>query len=265
MTKTTHLMRVGVLALSMAGLAFADNVVQYDIGTNQTSTATQNRISFGASGSNANNLVGTNIAIPTLARLSGSPWSGISCVNCLLSFVTGAINSYTSSGPGPFPTSSTYQFGGGGTATITGGVDFNSNGIFDPGDIAVGSSLLTGFFLGNASTITGSNPAIDYRVTAGVVLNSQNTQLNQRLFGGQIPGPVWTGVLNIGFKPFGTPPPGPSTGAFSSPTFTSSQIVNGSLLNSAPVPEPGSVLLFSSITGFLGIGLVLRRRRMNQA
>jgi len=261
--KLTTFIRVAGLAISMAGLAFADNVVQYNVITNQNSTATQNKISFGTTGATSNQLVGTNLAITSLSRLAPSLLSGINCISCTLNFNTGTLASYTSSGPGPFPTTANYQFSGGGTATIMGAIDFNGDNIINGNDIAYGN-LLSGFFLGNVSTLAGSNPAIDYRVTAGMILNSQNLQLNQALFGSQIPGPVWTGVLNLGFKPFGTPPPGSAIGLYGSRTFTSSRIVLGSLVNSAPVPEPGSVLLFSSITGFLGIGLMLRRRRMNQ-
>lgn len=58
------------LAVLTAAFAFADNVVLYNTVSNTTSTAGANTVSFGVQGTNANMLVGTNIAmgVATLGR-----------------------------------------------------------------------------------------------------------------------------------------------------------------------------------------------------
>jgi len=243
-------------------LAFADNVVLYDVAANKTSASGLNTIYFGLGGGpNSGLLVGQNISITTANQIS----PGLvlkNCIGCTLNFTSGAVSSYSPGTPGPFgglPNQS-WAFSSGGAASITGGVDLNENGILDAGDIAAGSNLLSGYFL-NSPTVT-SNPNSDLRVAAGLILNSQNTQLNQYFFGKPIAGPVWTGSLTLLFNPNGRPKPPGGTPAL--PTFISQTIISGSLVNSSPVPEPGSVLLFSSVTGFLGLGLMLRRRRANQ-
>jgi len=261
--KLTTFIRVAGLAVSMTGLAFAESVVLYDVANNQVSTAGSNTVSFGVSGPNAYQLVGTNIAIPTLSRLSPGPISGLNCTGCVMSFISGTLTSYTSGGiwpnSGGWGMNPVWNFGSGGTALITGGIDINNDGdLLDAVDIAAGSTLLSGSFI-NSTTVSG-NPTTDLVVATGLILNSQNQQLNQFFFGQALAGPVWTGSLNLQFSPFGTPkPPGGNAGL---QTFTSEGILNGSLVNSTP--EPGSVLLFSSITGILGFGLVMRRRRANQ-
>ena len=190
---------------------------------------------------------------------------GDNIVECerTLEFIARALSIRPNSHIVPFgsPLTPTWTFASGGSAAITGGVDLNGNGFLDAGDIAAGSTLLSGTFLN--SPTASSSVGTDVRVAAGLILNSQNTALNQYFFGKPLAGPVWQGSLNLLFNPFGKPrPPGGTTAL---PTFVSKTIVSGSLLNTNAVPEPGSVLLFSSATGFLGIGLMLRRRRANRA
>ena len=256
--KLTTFIRVAGLAVSMTGFAFAESVVLYDVANNQVSTATTGTVSFGVSGPNAYQLVGSNIAISTLSRLSPGPISGLACSACVMNFTSGFLTpgGYTPGGiwPGGWGMNPVWSFDSGGSVSIFGSVDLDGDNILD----IVNQPLLTGSFI-NSTTVTG-NSATDLVVASSLVLNSQNTQLNQYFFNQALAGPIWTGALNLNFNPFGTPqPPGGNAGL---QTFTSERILNGSLVNSTP--EPGSVLLFSSITGILGFGLMMRRRRANQ-
>lgn len=265
------------IATIASGLACASNIVQYQVVSNSTSVYTNtssepnvkipvsNALQFnqqGAPSTTANTLVGTNISIGSLSRLLPNPTLTASCYQCALTFQTGTLQSYQNVGgqtwPNGYPVYPTYTFNQGGTATITGGVDWNGNGILDVDDIPANSVLMTGSFIG-AVTVNGMGTTTDYQAAAGIVLNSQNQQLNTRLFGSPFAGPIWTGQMNLVFNPFGPRPLGSSN---SLPLFNSSTIISGSFVNSA-VPEPGSVLLFSSLTAILGIG-VMRRRRVQQ-
>ena len=253
--------------LALAGSLFADNTVVYTTVSNTASTATTNVVSFNATGptaSTANRLLGTSIGITTLS--SPSPLASLTCFSCTLTFSTGTLSSYS---PGPldpfgWPTNPSAVFNSGGFAVITGGVDLNGNNIFDAGDIGFGdptnTQLLTGSFMSSV-TMTRRVPAsLDGRVLAGLILNSQNTTLNNYLFGNPLGGPRWTGSLSLSFTPFGNP----LTTGTTIQNFVSDKIVQGSLTNVTVVPEPGSILTFSAITGVLGIGLLLRRRRTAQ-
>lgn len=256
----TKFLSVAVLG---SGLAFANNIVVYNTvsNTNTDTVLDTNRITFGKTGPNALKMVGKSIGITSLSRLLPNPTVNLSCVNCTLNFVTGLNTGYTPGGfgPGGAPLNPSWSFASGGSASIVGSIDLNGDNVLNAldGDI-VNQTLLTGSFINsaNASSIAANG---DTRIATGLILNSQNTTLNQYLFGNPFGGPVWTGSMNIVFNPFGTRPVG-STVAL--PTFSSKAIISGSLVNSA-VPEPGSVLLFSSITAILGIG-VARRRRQQQ-
>jgi len=264
--KLTTFIRIAGLAISMAGLAFADNVMLYNTVNNATSTTGANKVSFAMTGAGTNNqrLVGQNISISTLSSLSPGPITLRNCFSCVLNFSSGVGASYVAGTPGPLGgrPNQIWTFASGGAASITGAVDSNNNGFLDAGDIGGGASmtLLSGTFLNSPTVTMFPIKPTDYRVAAGLILNSQNTQLNQFFFGSPLAGPVWTGTLNLNFNPFGTPVPG--GGTLGLPTFTSKTIISGSLVNTSPVPEPSSILLFSAVTGFLGIGLAMRRRRV---
>lgn len=266
LTKILSLAAVG------CGLTFANNIVQYQVVSNSSSVYTNpvgfpnykigvsNAIQF--SNSTSNTLVGTGIAIGSLSRLLPNPALTATCNQCSLTFQTGTLQSYQNVGGqtwlNGYPKNPSYSFNQGGTAAIYGGVDWNGNGILDADDIPTGSVLMTGSFIGPVS-VSGMGPTTDYQAAAGIVLNSQNQQLNKYLFGNPFAGPVWTGQMNLVFNPFGPQSPGNSN---SLPLFNSKTIISGSFVNTA-LPEPGSVLLFSSLTAILGIG-VLRRRRAQQ-
>lgn len=249
------------LAALGCGLTLANNIVVYTTvsNTNTNTTTGDNRITFGKTGVNAFKMVGANIGVTSIARVLPNPLVNLSCISCTMNFVTGTNTSYSPGGfgPGGAPLNPSWTFASGGSASIVGSVDLNGDNVLNAldGDI-VNQTLLTGSFI-NSATASSIAANGDTRVAAGLILNSQNTTLNQYLFGNPFGGPIWTGTMNIVFNPFGTPPPIGGTTAL--PTFTSKSIISGSLVNSA-VPEPGSVLLFSSITAILGIGLVRRRR-----
>lgn len=266
-----------MLSLSAVGcgLAFANNIVDYAVLSNAQSMYTNpvgqpnikigvsNAIQFnrtGASPATFDRLVGTNISITDVTRLLPNPLLSRNCIACSLTFTTGTLNNYSNPSGSVFlngyPVTPTFVFNAGGSASITGGVDLNNNGILDAGDIPAGSTLMSGNFIGPV-TASSDHTTTDFRAVAGIILNSQNAQLNQYLFGNPFSGPVWTGVMNITFNPFGPMPIGSNNNL---PLFNSRTIISGSLVNSA-VPEPGSVLLFSSLTVVLGIGIARRRRQ----
>jgi hypothetical protein len=244
----------GLTAL-VVGSAFAETVV-YGLASNVASGPTSNLVSFGTTGTNANLLVGSNIDIVSVTRTVPGPSLFRQCIGCVLNFTSGALSSYTKGGtfPNGYPMNPVWEFSSGGSASITGGVDLNDNGILDAGDIAAGSTLMSGHFL-NSPTVTGTSTS-DLTVAAGLILNSQNTTLNQFFFNQTLGLPTWQGTLSMTFLPFGLQPP---TSTFFVRTFSSSEIHSGTLTN--VVPEPSSIMLFSTILG--GIGFAIARRRKN--
>jgi len=237
-----------ILFVTMSGMAYANPIVTYQITPGQISTPTSN-VTFSRTGLFADVLRGINISIDSLLGQGMGPSILRNCIGCTLEFTSGVGVTYAGAVGSPF-NSETWTFASGGTAVIKGGVDLNSNGILDAGDITAGSTLLSGFFL-NSPTVSRSSA--DHVLGAGLILNSQNQQLNQYMFGQPLGGPIWTGSLSIRFNP----------GQYTAwtggiPSFSSTVIVNGSLVNEVPEPNSGLILLLS--TGLLGIGLGLRRR-----
>jgi hypothetical protein len=158
------------------------------------------------------------------------------CINCSIDFTTGAHSSNATVGGVP-----TYFFNGGGTFTITGGVDKNLNKVLDPSDISQ-RTLMTGTFTNSEVDVTGPG---NKKVNISTVITSIDPALLHFL---GLPSAVYSGVFHLDFSASTTP--------FHS--FRSSTVGSGDFNQSPPVPEPGTVLLLGS--GLLGFGYLSRRR-----
>lgn len=140
-------------------------------------------------------------------------------VSCKLDFKTGDLDSTTMD---------QWIFKTGGTMTIVGGVDLDDNGSIGPGDIPVGTTLLSGAFSGVplpsvTITILGSQ----LRAT-GPVVDHKDTQL-LAFFG--LPDVSFDGALLVGFGSDASPPS----------VFTSSAVFSGNVSNvqsSESTPTP---------------------------
>lgn len=234
MAKKFFLTSVVMALVLMLGLSLspapakADAVL--DFGINAPTAGT---ISY-AGGNNP--LVGAGISVDTVVGLSTPLNSGVvvPVVGGVLNFTTGNLTGSTAS---------TWIFGPGGTITLTGGVDLNGGGI-GPGDIPLGTTLLTGTFfnpIGDAAVVTAF--AGTFRI-AGASFSDLKDRSLLAFYG--LPFAGYGGDFNISFNAAGAPPG----------TFTSTQVLSGDVTNS--VPEPATMLLLGS--GLLGIGVYARRR-----
>jgi hypothetical protein len=177
-------------------------------------------------------LVGTNIQVDAVVGDSTPANAGVpgSCLSCMLNFTTGGL---TSSGGG------SWNFGSGGTVTITGGVDLPS-----APDIALGSTLLTGSF--NSATVVDLGFQ-NFMISFGTFFDTKHPDL--LAFYGLAPGTPFEGAFSLTFNSLNPSP----TGA-----FASTSILNGNVVN-AVVPLPAAVLLFGS--GLAGL-LAAKGRRL---
>jgi hypothetical protein len=186
---------------------------------------TSGSVSF-AGGSNP--LIGSNIEVDNVVGLSTPDHANVQavCLSCVLNFTTGGL---TDAG-GPPPSGSNngwWSFGSGGSITITGGVDFQ--GV--PGDIALGSTLLTGSF---NSAFVRDLGVQGFQVTFGTFLDQKHPDL--LAYYGLTPGTPFEGAFTLLFA---SPNPGVG-GAFASTSIFSGNVVN------AVVPLPAAVWLFGS-------------------
>jgi hypothetical protein len=218
-----------LLFLALSASAFADPVLDFNI-----SAPSAGSISF-AGGSAP--LVGSNITVDSVVGLNTPTNSTVTrnLLSAVLNFTTGGLSSSTSN---------LYNFGGGGSISLTGCADLNNNGLCDGND--ANGTLLQGSFLSASVFSTGNGFQVD--------ISSFLDQKNETLAAYYGLGGVysWLGNTNISFLvPNGTLPPS---------SFESSQILSGDLTNTpAPVPEPASMLLLGS--GVLGTWVRRRKRQ----
>ena len=226
------------LALCYAHTAAAGSIVfVLPGGTSTVSPAIDNLIF--ADGDLGNPMYGFSIDVSAIFGDNTPLNSGSApaCLGCELEFETGGL---VDSQPAAPADPSIWEFGGGGTISVTGHVDFNNDGIVDPDE--PNGLLLGGFFTGNPLSIDlTADPTITGLVLASVI-DAKHPFLNN-YFG--VGDKFRDGTLLLDFDGvrFGR--------GFSSTAINASFIIN-------PIPEPTTLLL-------LGLGLVgfagTRRRR----
>jgi hypothetical protein len=173
-------------------------------------------------------LIGSNIDVDDVIGLStpGNPGIVSICASCSLDFTTGA-------------SSGGWNFGAGGTITITGGIDFPDSTT----DIGTGSTLLSGTF-DSATVIDVGSGTFEFQIVGGSFTDTKNSVL---LAFYDLPDVLYAGGLNLSF----------STGAPMGNAFSSSTLYSGDVVNQ-PVPVPAAVWLFGS--GLVGLASIARRR-----
>lgn len=184
-----------------------------------------------------NPLVGTDIGVDTVIG-ENTPANNNAvrnCIGCGLDFTTGNLTGSDATH---------WFFGGGGTITLTGGIDLNHDGdVADVGvDVLAGSTIFTGSF-NSAEVVSESS---NFRVAIAMFIDTKDPTLLD--FYGLPVGIPYDGNFNISFMATGTPPD----------AFTSSSIKSGDIVN-IPTPEPTSLLLLG--TGLVSLGFIGRNRK----
>ena len=188
-------------------------------------------------------LAGERIDVDNLFGINTPLNNGVStdCDACLLNFDTGNLSSFDSS-------NSQWTFTGGGTISITGGLDFVNNEVV--ADIAPGSQLLTGTFV-EATVISLATGGFEFAILGASFEDVKHPSILD--YYGFNPNSQFVGGLNISFL-IDEPPT--SEGEFSSNTLFSGNLVN----NVAAVPLPATFLLM--LTSLAGLGFTARRKRI---
>lgn len=234
MTSLMVARRTSVLVAALgAALTFAVPARAAFLSFNLQPQTGDGRISY-AGGSTA--LVGKNLGLASINGLDTPSHDKESLVveNGALAFNTGPFTGTTPDGTSVASAAKDWNFGSGGSVTLTGGIPALG--------IPAGSNLLSGTF-SDPSTVRplGGN---DLKVQGAAVLSDVNKQLAQ-YFGLQT-GVMYTGGISTLFSAAGNAPSG-----FSSTGYTAGQVTT------TPVPEPGTLALFALT---LGCVAALRRR-----
>lgn len=173
-------------------------------------------------------LVGSGIDVDDVVGL-GTPANAnvfSTCSSCTLDFTTGA-------------STGGWNFGAGGTITITGGIDFPDSTT----DIGTGSTLLSGTF-DSATVVDVGSGQFEFQIVGGAFTDTKDPNL-LAFYG--LPDVLYAGGLNISF----------STAAAMGDAFNSTTLYSGDVVNQ-PVPVPAAVWLFGS--GLVGLVSIARRR-----
>ena len=176
-----------------------------------------------------NPLIGADIDVDDVVGLNTPSNNNVLsiCASCTLDFTTGA-------------SIGGWNYGAGGTITITGGIDFPDT----TPDIATGTTLLQGTF-NSANIVDVGNGNFEFQIVGGSFTDTKQPDL-LAFYG--LPDVNYNGGLNISF----------STTANMGNQFTSNTIFSGDVINQ-PVPIPTAVWLFGS--GLLGLVGIARRRK----
>ena len=237
---------VTALALSLSSLPLqADAILDFNLTSPTTGT-----ISYAGG---ANPLVGSNISVDSVVGLGTSANDGVvrSLFGARLNFTTGNLIGFTST---------TWDFSGGGSITLTGGVDLTGNGIEDSGDIPTGTVLLIGAFDSAAVVKSGSS----FRVAISAFTDTKNDALLAfyNLPSGPSAGDL-SGNFNISFFASGSPP-----NRFGSRVVLSGDVTNtcvGDCVGGGGgggIPEPASLTLVGC--GFLTMGFLAQRKLLKK-
>lgn len=173
-------------------------------------------------------LIGSGITVDNVVGLDTPSNNNVLslCTSCTLDFETGG-------------STGGWNFGAGGSITLTGGIDF-------PGatpDIADGTILLSGSF-GNATIIDLGSGLFQFQIVGGAFTDTKDPDL-VAFYG--LPNIDYNGNFNISFQ----------TSANMGDAFTSDQVLGGDVVNQ-PVPVPAAVWLFGA--GLIGLIGVARRK-----
>jgi hypothetical protein len=177
-------------------------------------------------------LVGSDIDVDDVVGLNTSLNNNVLsiCASCTLDLQTGASTGGSTGG---------WNYGAGGTITITGGIDFPDA----TPDIATGTTLLQGTF-NSATVIDLGSGTFEFQILGGSFTDTKHPEL-LAFYG--LPDIGYVGGLNISF----------STTANMGDFFTSDQIFSGNVTNQ-PVPLPAAAWLFAS--GLLGLIGIARKK-----
>jgi len=211
---------IGVLLFLISGTTHAAAVLDFGI-----KTPTAGTLSYAGG---IAPLIGSGIDVDDVVGLNTSKNANVLsiCASCALNFETGG-------------STGGWNFGSGGTITITGGIDFPDA----TPDIATGTNLLQGTF-GSATVIDLGSGSFEFQIAGGSFTDTKHPEL-LAFYG--LPDIGYAGGLNMSF----------STTANAGDSFTSDQLFSGDVTNQ-PVPIPEAVWLFGS--GLLGIAAIARRR-----
>lgn len=199
--------RAFILALSampfLATASAAQSVLSFEIIAPTVGTIAYNGLPNGP-------LTGTGIDINLIVSVDTPANDGVgrTCVSCVMNFTTGGFTGSTAT---------TWDFAGGGTITITGGVDLDNDSMIGAGDVPLGTTLLQGSFdpTPQVLAISGS-----FRIL-GAPFSDTKSPLLTAFFG--LPNAGYQGAINLSFNDPQTPPNG----------FTAMELLSGNVLNQA--------------------------------